>query len=261
MTIIRHALAIDVLRGLETASVDMIYTDPPFGTQKMQTLKRLKGTSVTSIVGYSDHHDDYLEFMREHVEEMHRCLKPTGTMYLHLDWHHVHYVKVMCDDVFEQKNFMNEIIYSYDYGSRGKNRWPRKHDNILVYAKKFGQHTFNWDDIDRLPYVTHPIRKGQKRDSRGKVPTDVWPLGIIGTASKERTKYPNQKPIRLIQRAIIASSNSGDLIVDPFCGSGTTGCAALNTGRKFVIADSSEDAISVMRDRFNKNSNVVFYDK
>ena len=259
--------ALEVLCSLPAESVDMIYTDPPFGTQSDQVMSRkTKGRKISEI-RYSDRYENYLEFIRPHLNEMHRVLKNTGTMYLHLDWRWVHYVKVECDSVFGIDNFLNEIVWSYNFGGRGRDRFAQKHDTILVYTKNQGQHVFNWDDIDRVPYAAPELQyigrtkeEAEERIAKGQVPTDVWNMSIVGTNSKERLGYPNQKPRRLIERAIVASSNTGDLILDPFAGSGTTGDAAAVRGRRFIMSDSSSESIKVMRQRFSERSDVAFFE-
>ena len=252
-----HGSALDLLRSLPSQSIDLIYTDPPFGTGNMQTMNRKKAGNTVSKIEYSDKYDNYIEFLEPHLIEMHRVLKDTGTMYLHMDWRWVHYAKVISDSIFGIENFLNEIVWSYNFGGRGKDRWPQKHDTILVYTKDQGKHTFNWNDIDRIPYAAPELQymgrtkeEAEKRIAEGQVPTDVWSMSIVGTASKERIGYPNQKPIKLMKRAILASSNVGDVVLDPFGGSGSTAAAALEVNRKFIINDSSLDAIQTMRKRF-----------
>ena len=242
------------LSSLESESVDMVYTDPPFGTQKIQALNRQKNGEIVSKMSYADVHDDYLAFIVPSIIEMHRVLKSSGTMYLHLNSEWVHYVKIECDKIFGRENFLNEVIWSYDFGGRGKNKWPAKHDTILVYTKCNGKHVFNWNEIDRLPYLANKINKNQTRDERGKVPTDVWWFSIVGTNSKERTGYPNQKPEKLIRRAIIASTNEDGLVIDPFAGSGATAAAALSCNRRFAVSDINPRSIEVMRTRFLERS-------
>ena len=255
---IHHCAAMQLLRSLDDQSIDMIYTDPPFGTGDVQTMARKVSGVVVSKLEYSDRYDDYLDFLEGHLVEMHRVLKETGTMYLHLDWRWVHYAKVLCDKIFGYDNFLNEVIWSYNFGGRGKDRWPMKHDTILVYVKKMGKHIFNWKDIDRIPYAAPDLQyvgrskeDAEKRIAEGQVPTDVWSMSIVGTASKERVGYPNQKPIKLIKRAIVASSPPEGVILDPFAGSGSTGAAAAECGRKFILSDSSQQAIDVMKKRLN----------
>jgi site-specific DNA-methyltransferase (adenine-specific) len=267
MNRIHHCEASHLLASLPDASVDLIYTDPPFGTGDMQTSARKRAGKVISKIEYSDKYRDYLDFLGPHVRDMHRVLKDTGTMYLHLDWRWVHYAKVKCDEVFGYDNFLNEIVWSYNFGGRGKDRFPQKHDTILVYTKQVGEHTFNWDAIDRIPYAAPELQyvgrtkeDAEKRIAEGQVPTDVWTMSIVGTASKERLGYPNQKPVKLVKRVILASSNPGDIVLDPFAGSGTTCEAAIQSDRQFIGCDSSASAIEVMKQRF-ENLSVAFYDR
>lgn len=255
---VHHKPALDLLRSLPDESVDMVYTDPPFGTGDVQMMARKSGKNIVSKISYSDKYANYLEFLTPHLVEMQRVLKDTGTMYLHLDHHWVHYAKVECDRIFGGDNFLNEIVWSYNFGGRGKDRFPQKHDTILVYTKEMGKHTFNWDDIDRIPYAAPELQyvgrskeEAERRIAEGQVPTDVWSMSIVGTASKERLGYPNQKPLKLVRRCIVASSNPGDLVLDPFGGSGTTGAAALECGRHFILSDVGPDAVDVMRRRFS----------
>lgn len=261
---VHHVSAHDLLDSLKAESIDMIYTDPPFGTGDVQTMSRKKAGTVVSKIEYSDKFSNYMEFLEPHLWSMHRVLKDTGTMYLHMDWRWVHYAKVKCDEIFGYDNFLNEVIWSYNFGGRGKDKWPQKHDTILVYAKNIGKHTFNWNQIDRIPYAAPALQyagrtkeEAEKRIAEGQVPTDVWNMSIVGTASKERVGYPNQKPLKLIKRAIVASSNQDDVILDPFAGSGSTAAAALDLGRKFITGDISDESIMIMRKRF-AGQDVVF---
>jgi len=262
MNIIRHCSAIELLNSIQTSSIDLIYTDPPFGTQNKQTSLRKKKGEVISTIDYVDRYDDYVSWLRPHIEEFKRVLKPTGTLYLHLDWRWVHYAKVMLDEVFGKDCFLNEIVWSYNFGGRGKRSWPAKHDTILMYTREKDQHVFNWDKIDRIPYIAPEMQfvgrtkeEAEKRIALGQIPTDVWNMSIVGTNSKERLGCPNQKPLKLLNRIILASSNEGDLILDPFAGSGTTGFAAYLQNRSFILSDLNNHAIKVMKERF-KNINV-----
>lgn len=264
---IHKKTALDLLKSLPDDSIDMVYTDPPFGTGDDQTMTRKRGGKTVSQISYSDKHSNYSEFLAKHLVHLHRVLKPTATLYLHLDHHWSHYAKVLTDEIFGRDNFLNEIIWSYNFGGRGKDRFPQKHDTILVYTKEMEKHVFNWDDIDRIPYAAPDLQyvgrskeAAEQRIAEGQVPTDVWTMSIVGTASKERLGYPNQKPVKLVKRCIVASSRPGDLVLDPFGGSGTTAEAALSCGRRFITCDSSSDAIEVMRRRFSGNSNVTFFE-
>ena len=263
--LIHHATAQRFMSKLSDGSVDLIYTDPPFGTGDTQTMTRKRGGKTISKIEYSDRYEDYLAFIEPHLVDFHRVLKDTGTLYLHLDWRWVHYVKVICDQIFGMENFLNDIVWSYNFGGRGKDRWPQKHDNILVYVKQRGKHIFNWEAIDRVPYTAPELQyvgrtreEAEKRIVEGQVPTDVWQMSIVGTASKERCGYPSQKPVKLVKRCIVASSQPGSLVVDPFAGSGTTAAACLESDRDFQVSDQSEHALEVMKNRFQGNANVQF---
>lgn len=264
---VHNTTALQFLESLPDGSVDMVYTDPPFGTGDVQKMSRKRSGRIVSNIEYSDRFENYMSFLEPHLVHLHRVLKDTGTMYLHLDWRWVHYAKVACDEVFGYDNFLNEIVWSYNFGGRGKDRFPQKHDTILVYAKSLGDHVFNWGDVDRIPYVAPELQymgrtreEAEKRIAEGQVPTDVWSMSIVGTASKERLGYPNQKPVKLIRRAIVASSPPGGVVVDPFVGSGSTADAALSAGRKFIVNDLSDDAVAVMRRRFT-GCDVKFVEK
>lgn len=238
---IQQAKALDVLKTIPNDSVDLIYVDPPFGTGRLQT---------SHSGSYVDPSVDYEQFLQPHLVEAHRILKPTGAMCLHLDWHEVHYAKVKCDTIFGRESFLNEVIWAYDFGGRGKDRWPRKHDNILIYVKDESQHLFRWDDIERIPYMTPGLQKDAIKAANGKVPTDVWWMSIVGTNSHERVGYPTQKPVALVERFITALTPDGGLVLDCFAGSGTTGAAALKKGRAFHLIDESLGSITVMQQRF-----------
>ena len=241
MNRIIQAEALVALSSLETASFDLVYIDPPFGTGNVQ--KSHRGS-------YVDPNIDYAEFLRPHLVEAHRVLKASGALCLHLDWHNVHRAKLMCDEVFGPESFLNEIIWAYDFGGRGRDRWPRKHDNILVYVKTPGQHVFNWDDIERIPYMAPRLQSDPQKLAAGKVPTDVWWMTIVGTNSQERLGYPTQKPVQLVKRFVVALTPANGTVLDFFAGSGTTGAAALEAGRSFVLVDSSPVAVATMAQRF-----------
>jgi site-specific DNA-methyltransferase (adenine-specific) len=253
-----HRNALGVLGVTASDSVDLVYVDPPFGTGDKQSLARKKNGEIVSWITFEDPNVNYIEWLKGHMCEVHRVLKPNGTVYLHLDHHWVHRAKVMMDDeVFGPESFLNEVIWAYDFGGRGKRCWPKKHDNILVYVKDPNDHVFNWDDIDRIPYMAPGLQKDPARAEAGKVPTDVWWMSIVGTASKERNGYPTQKPVKLVERAVLASSPPGGLVMDVFAGSGTTGEAAHRHGRNFVLADTSPWAVETMKERF-KDVDVIW---
>ena len=251
MNTVYHDTAMGVLQETPEGSVDLVYIDPPFGTGHSMSLSRKKNGEVVGKISYLDPRTDYHEWIKQHMLAVHRVLKPNGTVYLHLDHHSVHRAKVMMDDdVFGEESFLNEIVWAYDFGGRGKRCWPKKHDSILVYVKDPKNYVFNWDDIDRIPYMAPGLQKDPERAEAGKVPTDVWWMSIVGTQAKERNGYPTQKPVKLVERAILASSPVGGVVMDVFAGSGTTGEAAHKHGRSFILGDSSPWAIEVMQERF-----------
>ena len=262
-----HADNLKILRGIQDSSVNLIYIDPPFNTGRQQSRTQIKvernqqGDRVgfkgqryeSEVVGtkaFADNFDDFLMFIEPRLIEAHRILAANGTLYFHIDYREVHYCKILLDQIFGRENFVNEIIWAYDYGGRPKNRWPAKHDNILMYAKSSNDYVFNLNDIDRIPYMA-PGLVGKEKAEKGKLPTDTWWHTIVSPTGKEKTGYPTQKPLGILKRIVAASSNPGDLVVDFFAGSGTTGVAALELGRKFLLVDSNPEAIEVMRDRFN----------
>ncbi|MHB8452595.1 MAG: DNA-methyltransferase, partial [Mycobacteriales bacterium] len=138
----------------------------------------------------------------------------------------------------------------YDYGGRARDRWPAKHDTILVYVKKAGAHFFDQDAVERIPYMA-PGLVSKEKGARGKLPTDVWWHTIVPTNGKEKTGYPNQKPEGILRRVVQASSRPGDRVLDFFAGSGTTGVVARQLGRRFVVIDENPAAIQIMRDRLS----------
>jgi site-specific DNA-methyltransferase (adenine-specific) len=154
------------------------------------------------------------------------------------------------DEVFGPERFLNEIIWAYDYGGRARDRWPRKHDTILWYAKGDAWR-YERDAIDRIPYLA-PGLVGPEKAARGKLPTDVWWMTIVPPGSTERTGYPTQKPIRLLERIVAASSRPGDLVLDPYAGSGTTGVAAARLGRRWLLVDRNPSAVEIARRRLTE---------
>ncbi|MDW8106945.1 MAG: site-specific DNA-methyltransferase [Armatimonadota bacterium] len=253
------------LPRLPSGAFRLIYIDPPFNTGKMQKRTRIQATAsdTGARIGfanrrylvrtydspaYPDEFEDYLEFLRPRLIEAYRLLAPDGSLFVHLDYREVHYVKVLLDQIFGRKSFINEIIWAYDYGGRSKRRWATKHDNILWYAKDPKRYIFNYDAIDRIPYMA-PSLVGAEKAKRGKTPTDVWWLTIVPTNSKEKTGYPTQKPLKLLERIVRVHTHSGDWVLDFFAGSGTTGEAAARLSRRFVLIDNHPEAIAIMARR------------
>jgi site-specific DNA-methyltransferase (adenine-specific) len=261
-----------VLGKLEDASINLIYIDPPFNTGKQQgktsirtvrsdTGDRIgfKGHSYTTTKAgtrmYADVFDDYLGFLEPRLREAYRVLAPNGSLYFHIDYREVHYCKILLDGIFGRASFLNEIIWAYDYGARTTKRWPPKHDNILLYVKNPDDYVFNVDEIERIPYMA-PGLVGPEKAARGKLPTDTWWHTIVPTSGKEKTGYPTQKPLGILRRIVQASSRPGDVVLDFFAGSGTTGAACLEFGREFVLVDSNPQALEVMAQRFAQHENI-----
>jgi site-specific DNA-methyltransferase (adenine-specific) len=264
-----------VLAEMPVESVDLIYVDPPFNTGRRQTLESLR-TVRDEVAGdragfkghryrtfrlgassYLDVFDDYLEFLEPRLCEFRRVLKTTGTLYVHLDYREVHYCKVLLDGIFGRACFLNELIWAYDYGGRTRRRWPPKHDNILVYVKDPRQYYFDAEAADRIPYMA-PGLVGPEKAARGKTVTDTWWHTIVPTAGKERTGYPTQKPLGIMRRIVKTSSPPGGLVADFFAGSGTTGIAAYEADRPFLLVDSSPEAAAVMARRFASLDGVEY---
>ena len=259
---------LDVLASqIPTASVELIYIDPPFNTGKTQERTQLKTvrspdgdrtgfqdrrykSTALGTKRFGDIFDDYLAFLEPRLQEAYRVLAPHGCLYFHIDYREVHYCKILLDSIFGRESFLNEIIWAYDYGGRPKTRWPAKHDNILLYAKDPANYVFNYADIERIPYMA-PGLVGPEKAARGKLPTDTWWHTIVPTNGKEKTGYPTQKPLGIMRRIIQASSRPGGLVLDFFAGSGTTGVACLELGRRFILVDSSTQALETMARRFD----------
>jgi len=257
------------LKSMPDSCVQLIYIDPPFNTGRVQsrggntTKRSATGTRVgfkgqlyetvkNTVLSYDDEFTDYWAFLEPRLEEAWRLLNDTGTLYLHLDYRESHYAKVLLDALFGRDCFLNEIIWAYDYGGKAKNRWPAKHDTILVYVKNPKTYYFDSSAVDREPYMAPGLVTPEKV-AMGKLPTDVWWHTIVSPTGKEKTGYPTQKPLGILRRIIQASSKPGDLVLDFFGGSGSTGAAALELDRRFVLVDQNPEAIDVMAKRFAIN--------
>ena len=262
------------LAAIPDRSIGLIYIDPPFNTGRTQARTTLRVTHdpesgdrsgfqgrryKTEVIGkmaYEDSCEDFLGFMEPRLQEAHRVLKDDGSIFVHLDYREVHYVKVLMDTIFGREAFVNEIIWSYDFGGRSKSRWPAKHDNILWYSRNPGQFVFNYDDIDRIPYMA-PGLAGPEKAARGKTPTDVWWNTIVSPTGSEKSGYPTQKPLKIIERIVRVHSRPGDIVLDFFAGSGTAGEAAARLDRTAILVDNNPEAVRVMRKRLKKYGATV----
>lgn len=260
-----HGDNLPLLQALPDESIDLAYLDPPFNTGRTQ-LRRVTrherdpdgvrtgyaGTSYTMHVDseaqYADTFDDYEAFLAPRLAEVHRLLAPTGTLYLHLDYREAHYAKVALDRLFGRDCFLNELIWAYDYGAKARRRWPTKHDTILVYVKDPKRYHFDSEAVDREPYMAPGLVTPEKA-ARGKLPTDVWWHTIVTTSGREKTGYPTQKPEGILRRIVTASSREGDVVLDPFAGSGTTAAVTRALGRRSLSIDQNEDALRTIEKR------------
>lgn len=271
---------LDILRHFSEKFVDLIYLDPPFSSGRIYNIvfgsKYEKKAFDDRWKGGINH---YVEYMRERMELCKRVLNDNGSIYLHCDWHASHYLKVMMDDIFGYNNFRNEIVWHYGQRTmHNPNKWNAKHDMILFYAKSNktkikNQVTIPWTkgeiskkrarkilvDKNGREYIWdnrgvakgYPPKKQYINDimKKGKAVDDVWDIPMIVSTSTERLGYPTQKPENLLERIITASSNSGEIVLDPFCGCGTTIAVAHKLGRKWIGIDISPTACKVMKQR------------
>jgi len=254
-----------ILCALPSESYDLIYIDPPFNTGKVQARTRIRTvqdqqgdrtgfqgkryrTVKIGSASFADSYADFFEFMEPRLEQARRLLKPDGSFFLHIDSREVHYCKILLDQIFGRESFLNEIIWAYDYGGRSKKKWSAKHDNILWYAKNPKCYTFLFEEMDRIPYMA-PGLVGKEKAARGKTPTDVWWHTIVPTNGKERTGYPTQKPLGILNRILKVHTRPGDRVLDFFAGSGTTGEAAVRLDRACTLIDENVEAMQVMAKR------------
>lgn len=285
---------LDIMRGMNSETVDLIYLDPPFNSNADYAApigSQAAGAAFKDTWGLNDinlawhglikhehpglydmllatqkiHGDSmmsYLIYMAPRIMEMHRLLKPTGSIYLHCDPTASHYLKLMMDDIFRKENFRNEIVWGYRTQGVSKKRWPRKHD-ILFYYSKGSKWTFH-PQMERQIYAK-PFRHTQL-DDNGQHYADTYLRSVWDhddtrppiSQAKERTGYPTQKPLALVERIIIASSNPDDMVLDPFCGCATACIAASKLNRQWVGIDISPLAANLVKSRMQNELGLFF---
>ena len=282
-----------VLSGLNSESVDLIYLDPPFNSKRMYSApvgSKAAGAGFKDIWTWKDVDEYYLDsladnfpaltkyiasvgeihskpmaayltYMAQRIVEMHRILKETGSLYLHCDPTASHYLKNLLDGIFGKNNFVNEIIWHYHWGIHVATRWNRKHDTILMYAKSGERKiVFNADPVreaySKASKMTKDPKWNKSYNEKGKLPEDVWYIPTINAMSKERTGYPTQKPLALLNRIILASSNEGDLVMDPFCGCAPTCVAAQQLGRKWIGIDVEKRSVKILTERLSDDAGL-----
>ncbi len=272
-----------ILNGMESKKVDLIYLDPPFNSKRVYSApigSKAAGASFKDIWAWHDVDDNYLDwleqypalvkhissikhihsegmmayvtYMAQRIIQMHRILRDTGSLYLHVDPIASHYLKIVLDQIFGKDGFRNEIIWSYRTGGVSKKYWARKHDTILFYAKPKYKHNAMQERIyyDKKFFT-------DKVDDKGRYYADVYIRDVwddikpLINNSKERMGYPTQKPLSLLNRIITASSKKGDLVLDPFCGCATACVAAQQLGRRWIGIDIEEQATNLLIQRLS----------
>jgi DNA modification methylase len=255
--------------------INLIYADPPFFTNRRYPIRIGRGEDSRHPQewqldeGYPDHWlniDSYLDMLYPRLKLMYDLLAPTGTLYLHLDWHANSYARLLLDEIFSSERLLNEIVWVYHGPSPIRSAFNRKHDTILVYTKS-EKYTFNVDQV-RQPYDPTTVKTfASSRKAgfgkipnleRGKVPEDWWYFPVVARMHRERSGYPTQKPEAMLERIILVSSNPGDWVADFFCGSGTTAVVAAKLGRQFIASDLSFRAVHTTRTRLIMAGSPVF---
>lgn len=279
LLVMQALLAGDEKTSLESlrGRVDLVYIDPPFDSKAdYRTKIHLPGTDISqkpTVIeqfAYSDTWKDgtasYLRMICPRLILLRELLSETGSIYVHLDWHVGHYVKILMDEIFGKKNLVNEVIWHYSGAGTPKGCWAKRHDNIMLYAKT-ARFTFNADavrteyaaaTVERFSHTINNVRNGvdfgsQSLNPLGKYPEDVLNVSIEAPSSNVRTGYATQKPVMLLEKLIAASSNEGDLVLDVFGGSGTTAAVAEKLGRRWISADIGKPSALIQRKRFIDN--------
>lgn len=263
------------LKKINDETIDLIYLDPPFFTQQKQVLNKIHNSECKHLE-FEDSWDslnDYLDYMKDRLLECKRVLKKTGSIFLHCDRNASHYLKVLMDKIFGENNFRSEIIWSYKRWSNSKKGLLNAHQNIYFYSKtkdyKFNTIYTDYSlttNIDQILQNRVRDKNGitvYQKDSNGNVVSnlekkgvplsDVWEIPYLNPKAKERNGYPTQKPILLLEQIIKIASDEGDLVLDPFCGSGTTLAASSLLNRQYIGIDISTDAINLCKERLNGN--------
>ena len=292
---IYHGDNLSYLENMPNKCIDLVYIDPPFGTQTLQKSRtwneKIQGAVFYGLWSGGVH--GYMQFLSGRLRHIHRILKPSGSLFLHLDWRMAHYAKIELDKIFGMKNFINEIIWHYDKWTNAASHFQKNHDTILYYAKHKGKHTFNKLYSSKISphyekgYHTNVVKSGDNgrlrqlivydpikakkqiesdkfdkvvyRDKQTKVALpDVWQIPIINPMAKERLgNYPTQKPLVLLERIVESASNKGDLVMDCFCGCGTTIEAAYKLGRDWIGIDASMLACKEMQKRMKERQKTI----
>lgn len=268
---------LETLSKFPEKSVDLIYADPPFFSNKHYEVIWNDGAEIRAFEDrWQGGIEHYIGWMRPRLAQCHRVLKDTGSMYLHCDWHANAHLRILMDEIFGENNFADEIIWSYSKVGGTSKKLLKWHETIYRYTRNYQLSHFNADSI-RIPYAESTLKgattgedgklyyhRGLGKDTSmkrlkstpvnpaGRLLGDVWHLGDYAAPKGERIGYPTQKPEALLKRIIEASSNKGDIVLDPFCGCGTTIAVAQQLGRQWVGIDVSPTACRMMKDRLSK---------
>ena len=262
---------LNILKELPSKYVDLVYLDPPFFTQARQTLKS-KDLTEYSFDDSWNSIEAYMNFLRKRINEIRRVMKTKSTVFVHCDRNASHYIRILLDEIFGYGRFLSEIIWTYRRWSNSKRTLLSSHQTIFMYAKS-ANYTFNkmFRQYSEATNLDQILQK-RERDEHGKsvyavddegnyvlngpkkgVPlSDTWEIPYLNPKARERTGYPTQKPLLLLERIIKLASNENDIVLDPFCGSGTTCVAAKLLNRKFIGIDLSTEAVQLSRERIKK---------
>ncbi len=269
---IYHGNCVERLKEIEANKVDLIYFDPPFFTQRKHSLTNKDNTKTYEFDDKYNSIQEYLELVENVLLESKRVLKNTGSVFLHCDKTASHNIRVVMEKVFGRENFQSEIIWSYKRWSNAKKGLLNAHQVIFFYSKtqdfKFNTLYSDYSATTNLDQILQDRERDEngksvyKKDENGNiilgkekkgVPlSDVWEIPYLNPKAKERTGYPTQKPVLLLNQILNIVTDEGDLVVDPFCGSGTTCVSAKSLKRQFIGIDISKDAVELANSRLEE---------
>ena len=269
---IYHGNCVEKLKEIEANKVDLIYFDPPFFTQRKHSLMNKDNSKTYEFDDKYNSIEEYLELVENVLQESKRVLKNTGSVFLHCDKTASHYIRVVMDKVFGRENFQSEIIWSYKRWSNAKKGLLNAHQVIFFYSRtqdfKFNTIYTDYSATTNLDQILQDRERNEngksvyKKDENGNVIlgkekkgvplSDVWEIPYLNPKAKERTGYPTQKPVLLLNQILNIVTDEGDLVVDPFCGSGTTCVSAKSLKRQFIGIDISQDAVELANSRLEE---------
>ena len=263
---------LETLKKMKTEKIDLIYLDPPFFTQNIQSLVSSKKNEKFSFCDKWKDMDEYLKFMEVRLEECKRVLKDTGSIFVHCDRNASHYLKVLLDKIFGTQYFQSEIIWFYKRWSNSKKGLLNNHQVILFYSKtsnfKFNRIYTDYSETTNVDQILQDRIKDKNGKSKYKIDengesvigkskkgvplSDVWEIPYLNPKAKERVGYPTQKPLILLEQIIKLVTEEGDIVLDPFVGSGTTVVAAKMLKRGYLGIDISQEAVDLTKERLEK---------